>query len=206
MRLHHHPLSSNARRAVVAAHELGAKVDFALVDLARGAQRSPEYLKLNPNGRVPTLEDGDFVLWESQAIMQYLAEKTPGQTLWPSEARARADVSRWMFWTAHHWAPAVGVLGFERVVKTFRNLESDPREIERGERLVGECARVLDAHLDGKKWLAQDRLTLADISTATPLIALGSAKLPVMRGDEHPNIRAWFDRVQKLASWRAAAG
>ncbi len=206
MRLHHHPLSSNSRRAVVTAKELGADVELVLVDLPKGEQRSPAYLKLNPNGRVPTLEDGDFVLWESHAIMQYLADKTPGQKIYPTDVRARADVNRWMFWTAHHWAPAVGVLGFERTVKKFRGLEPDPREEERGEKLVAECARVLDEHLAGKKWLAQDRLTLADISVAAPLIGLERARLPVMRGEEHPNIRAWFSRMTELPSWKAAAG
>ncbi len=206
MRLYHHPLSSNARRAVVTAKELGTNVELVLVDLAKGEQKKPDYLKLNPNGRVPTLDDDGFVLWESNAIMLYLADRTPKQTILPSEPRARADVTRWMFWTAHHWAPAVGVVNFERLIKKFRGLEQDPKEIERGEALVKDFARVLDTSLEGKKWLAQDRLTLADISAATPLLSLESAALPIMRGSDHPNLRAWFSRVSDLPSWRAAAG
>ena len=76
-------------------------LDLVSVDLLKGAQRAPDYLALNPSGRTPTLVDGDFTLAESTAIMQYIAAKTPN-TLWPSDARARADISRWQcFGLAH---------------------------------------------------------------------------------------------------------
>ena len=206
MKLHHHPLSANARRAVMTAAALGADVDLVFVDLAKTEQKRPGFLRMNPNGRVPVLEDGDFVLWESHAIMLYLAEKTPGQTLLPVEPRGRADVTRWMFWTSHHFAPAVGGLNFEHLIKRFRGLgDADPREVERGERLVLDCARVLDHHLEGREWLAQDRLTLADISVATPLMALESARLPIMGGSDHRHLRAWFSRVQDLPAWKATS-
>ncbi len=101
MRLYHHPMSSNARRAVMTVLHLGVDVDLVLVDLAKGEQRRPEYLRLNPNGKVPVLEDQGFVLSESHAIMQYLADRTLGQTLYPEAIQARADVNRWLFWSAH---------------------------------------------------------------------------------------------------------
>lgn len=202
MRLYDSPMSSNARRARMAAIELGVKLEVVPVNLPKREQQTPAYLKLNPNGRVPVLEDGDFVLWESHAIMEYLADITPGQTLLPTEPKARADVMRWMFWTSHHWAPAVGVLNWENVVKKFVGGDPDPRDIARGEKLVTDCARVLDQHLEGKKWLAQDRLTFADISVSTPFMALEAAKLPILRGEDHPHIRAWLGRVQDLDAWK----
>lgn len=210
MRLHHHPASSNARRAVMAAHHLGLvrddekgtgpRVELVHVDLAKGEQRTPAYLALNPNGRVPTLVDGTFVLTESHAIMQYLAELTPGQTVYPSETRARADVNRWLFWNAHHFAPAVAVLGFEYFVKRLRGLgDPDPKEVARGEGLVTQCATVLDAHLAGREWITQDRLTLADLALSTPLMMAAVAKLPL---EPYANIRAWHARVQELSAWK----
>ncbi|HEY8039195.1 MAG TPA: glutathione S-transferase family protein [Polyangiaceae bacterium] len=200
MRLYHHPLSSNARRAVMAALHLGTKVDLVLVDLGKGEQRQPGYLKMNPNGRVPVLEDDGFVLWESHAIMQYLAEKTPGQSLYPQEARGRADVNRWLFWNAHHFAPAVGVLNWERMVKRLVGAgDPDPAEVARGEKLVTQFAGVLDAHLAGKQWIAQDRLTLADLALATPLMSTAPARLPVA---DLPRLQAWFGRVQELDAWK----
>jgi glutathione S-transferase len=202
MRLYHNPLSANARRAVMTVLQLGIadRVELVKVDLAKGEQRSPEYLRMNPNGRVPVLDDGGFVLWESHAIMQYLADGTPGQTLYPTERPARADVNRWMFWNAHHFAPAVAVLNWERMVKRFLGAgEPDPAEVARGEKLVAQFAGVLDAHLAGKEWLAQGRLTLADLAVASPLMSTVPAKLPVTG---LANLQAWFSRVQALDAWK----
>jgi len=200
MRLYHHPHSTNARRAVMTAVHLGAPVELVFVDLAKGAQRAPEFLAKNPNGRVPVLEDGDFVLSESHAIMQYLAEKTPHQTIYPQEIRARADVNRWMFWNAYHFTPATGILNWEHMIKGFLNLGApDPVEVKKGEQRVTECARVLDAHLRSKEWLVQDRLTLADFAVASALATKDAAKHPV--GD-FANLLRWFGRVQALEAWK----
>jgi glutathione S-transferase len=200
MRLYHNPLSFNARRAVMTALHLGSPVELVFVDLSKGQQRTAEYLRMNPNGRVPVLDDDGFFLTESHAIMQYLAEKTAGQTVYPSETRARADVNRWLFWSAHHWSNAVSVLNWERVIKGFLGQgEADPKEVARGERLVAQCATVLDAQLADKDWIAQDRLTLADLAIATPLMATIPAKLPVQ---QYANIQRWYARVQELEAWR----
>ena len=203
-------MSSNARRAVMTATHLGLvrdeesgvgpRVELVLVELAKGEQRAPAYLKLNPNGRVPTLEDGTYVLTESHAIMQYLCDLTPGQALYPTETRARANVNRWLFWNAHHFAPAVSVLNWENVVKKFLGRgEPDPKEVARGEMLVTQCAQVLDAHLAGREWVAQDKLTLADIALATPLAAASTAKLPI---EPYANLAKWLTRVQDLSAWK----
>ncbi len=203
MRLYHHPLSSNARRAVMTALHLGAPVDLVPIDLGKGAQRKPDFLKLNPNGKVPVLEDGSFVLWESHAIMQYLADTTPGQTLYPIDVRGRADVNRWLFWCAHHWSPAIGVLGWENMVKKIVGAGApDPGAVKRGEALVADCAAVLDAHLGGKRWVLGDVLTLADYALAAPLMAIVPAKLPV---NGYANLMVWLRRVEALDAWKKTA-
>jgi len=200
MRLHHHPFSSNARRAVMTALHLGAKVDLVPVDLAKGEQRRPEFLALNPNAKVPVLEDDGLVLTESHAIMQYLAEKTPGQTLYPTELRARADVNRWLFWNAHHFAPAVSIFGWQNLVKKTLGLgDPDPVELARGERELATFAGVLDAHLAKREWIAGSALSLADLAIATPLMITVPARLPVA---QYANVRAWFARVQELDAWK----
>jgi glutathione S-transferase len=200
MRLYHHPMSSNARRAVMTAIHLGTKVDLVVVDLAKGEQRAPDYLRKNPNGKVPVLEDDGLVLWESHAIMQYLADKTPGQTVYPAEIRARADVNRWLFWSAYHFTPSISILGWENFVKPMIGQgDFDPLVVKRGEALVTENARVLDAHLEGKKWIAQDRLTLADLAIATPLMVIAQAKLPV---NGFANLMTWFRRIEGLEAWK----
>jgi glutathione S-transferase len=87
MRLYDNPLSGNSRRARIAALLLGTELDLVNVDLPKGEQRLPPHLQRNPNGRVPVLDDGRFLLWESRAIMQYLAHKTPAQTLYRQDPR-----------------------------------------------------------------------------------------------------------------------
>lgn len=204
MRLYYYPWSMNARRAVMTALHLNLPVELVAIDLAKGEQRTPEFRALNPNGRVPVLVDGDFKLWESHAIMQYLADKTPGQTVYPSDLRGRADVNRWLFWSAQHFTPAVSVLNWERAIKPMLGAGApDPVEVARGERLIGECAPVLDAHLAGREWVAGPKLTLADIALATPLMATQHAQLPVA---QYTNLQSWFARVQALDAWKRTAG
>jgi glutathione S-transferase len=200
MRLYHHPMSANARRAVMTAIQLGTTIELVLLDLSKGEQKKPDYVRLNPNAKVPVLDDDGFILWESHAIMQYLADKTPGQTLYPTELQKRADVNRWLFWSAHHFTPSVSILGWENFVKPMIGAgDPEPVLVKRGETLVGECAQVLDAHLAGKTWVTQDKLTLADLALATPLAAIGPAKLPVTH---LPNLMAWFGRMQTLDAWK----
>jgi glutathione S-transferase len=200
MRLYHFALSTNARRAVMTAVHLEAKVDLVAVDLARREHLKPDYLALNPNGKVPVLNDDGFVLWESHAIMQYLADKTPGQTVYPQEARARADVNRWLFWSAHHFQPAASVLNWEHNVKAMIGLGApDPAAVKRGEELIVPLAAVLDQHLVGRTWVAQDKVTLADFALATPLMTMDRARLPVK---DRPKLMRWFARVQELDAWK----
>jgi len=203
MRLYYHPMSTNARRAVIAAIELAIPVQLVLVDLAKREQRQPAFLTKNPAGRVPVLEDGDVVLPESHAIMIYLAQRSPGQMLYPQEPQAQAQVNRWMFWCAAHFQPAISVLNFEHVVKGLAGLGApDASEIIRGERLVQETAALLDAHLASRDWVAGPAMTLADISLATPLMAIATAKLPVA---QFKHLNSWFARLQARESWQKTA-
>src|SRR4026208_1061907 len=83
--------------------------------LPKGEQNTPQYEALNPNMRMPTLKDGDYVLWESNAICQYLAAKTPESGLLPKDETARLDVTRWQFWDLAHWDPTCAVFAYEYV-------------------------------------------------------------------------------------------
>jgi glutathione S-transferase len=203
MKLYFHPLSGNSRRVLLVATHLEIPLERILVDLTRGEQRSAVHLGINPNGHVPVLDDDGFILWESRAIMQYLAEKTPGQTLLPTEPRARADVNRWLFWCAAHMAPANTVLVQERFVKarTGRG-PADPVEEARGEALVAKYAPVLDQHLADKEWVSQGRLTLADLSLSASFALAGPARLPI---EKYTHLRAWLRRVQELDAWKQTA-
>src|SRR5689334_4397903 len=118
MKLHHGKLSSSSRRVTITAAILGIELEDHFVALGDRESRA-QLERINPNSKIPVLQDGDFVLWESNAIMQYLCELTPGQTLYPSELRARANVQRWLNWSSAHWSTAIGFLGWENVWKKF---------------------------------------------------------------------------------------
>src|SRR5215471_10748960 len=111
------PPSPRAFKVMAVAEHLGLDCALRMVDLAKGEQKAPDYAALNPNMRMPTLKDGDFVLWEANAILQYLASKRPESGLLPRDERARIDVTRWQFWDLAHWDPACAVFVFEYVVK-----------------------------------------------------------------------------------------
>jgi glutathione S-transferase len=204
MRLYYHPLSSNSRRVLLTAVELGVALELVVVDLVDGEHKTARYLQINPNGRVPLLEDDGFYLWESHAIMQYLADTCQGEMLYPHAIQARADINRWLFWSAYHFTPAVGFITRERVSKKMvgRSGGPDTAEIARGEALLTAAADVLDQHLADKQWIAQDRLTLADLAIAAPLMHTAAAELPV-GGYRH--LQAWFARVTALDAWQKTA-
>jgi glutathione S-transferase len=202
LKLYFHPMSGNSRRVLLVAAHLGLPLERVLVDLTQGEQRSPPHLQRNPNGRVPVLEADGLVLWESRAIMQYLAETTPGQTLLPTDARGRAEVSRWLFWCAAHMAPANALLVRERFVKALSGQAADPVLEKQGEELFRQSAPILDAQLSGKTWILHDSLTLADFSLAAGFALAGPARLPIA---DYPNLRAWLGRVQELDAWQQTA-
>jgi glutathione S-transferase len=203
MKLYFHPMSGNSRRVLLVATHLDVPLERIVVDLTKGEQRGAPHVARNPNARVPVLDDDGFVLWESRAIMQYLADKTPGQTLLPIDTRGRADVTRWLFWCAAHMAPANTILVQENFVKPLMGRgPADPVEVARGEALVAQHAPVLDAHLAGKTWVAQDRVTLADYSLAASFALAGPARLPIA---DYANLKAWLGRVQELDAWKRTA-
>ena len=199
MRLYHHPLSTCSRRVRMTARHLGMPLELVQVDLTRGEQHAPAFLALNPNHRVPVLEHAGFVLWESYAIMQYLAELTPGQTLYPVDPQARADVNRWLFWCGQSFMPGVSLLNWENAIKALVGLgPADPAQVQRGEQLLGEAAQVLDQHLAHRDWLCGSAPTLADIAIAAPLVDQARARMPLAA---YAPLQRWLQRVQALPSW-----
>ncbi|MES2128650.1 MAG: glutathione S-transferase family protein [Pseudomonadota bacterium] len=199
MRLYHHPVSSNARRVAMAAIALNAPLELVEVNLMSADDRR-RLEQLNPNSKIPVLQDGDFVLWESCAILQYLADKTPGQTLYPSGLQARADVNRWLFWACQHFSPAISMTVWENIWKGMTgNGGPDPVELAKSAALIDEYAPVLDQHLATRAWVCGEALSLADLALAAPLMYLDKAKVPLR---QYGHIMAWFARVQELDCWK----
>lgn len=188
----------NPRKACAVARYLDAPVEFVRVDLGKGEQRRPEYLAINPNGKVPTLTDGGHTLWEADAIMCYLAEKA-GSDLWPGDAR-QIEIIRWLSWNGDHFSRYAGTLYFERIIKPWADMgDPDPAEIAEATGYFRTYAQVLSEHLAGRDWLVGDGLTVADFAVAVTFPYADEAGIPL---GEFPELQRWHDRLNELEAWR----
>jgi len=190
----------NARKACAVARYLDAPVEFVHVDLTKRAQRDPAFLAINPNGKVPALSDGDFHLWESAAIMCYLAERA-GSSLWPQEAKQRAEVLSWISWDLAHFSRHGGVLFFEHLIRpVFQLGDPDAGAVEEATGFFRQFAAVLDKHLEEREWLVADTLSIADFAVAALLPYASAAHLPV---EEFPEVLRWHAQLEALPAWQA---
>ena len=194
------PPSPRAFKALVVANHLGIEYQLKPINLFAGEHRTPEYAALNPNMKMPVLKDGGFVLWEANAIIQYLALKRPESGLLPLEDPARLDVTRWQFWDLAHWDSACATLIFENLVKGFATpgASPDPAAVARGEEMFHRFAKVLDGHLAGKRFIFGDRLTVADFSLGAPLNLAEQARIPLA---PYAEIRRWHATLRALPAW-----
>ncbi len=203
MKLHFFPPSTRVLAIVALKNHLALDCEFNPIDLGRGDQLTPEYLALNPNRKMPTLEDGEFVLWESNAILFYMAAKHPQAGLWPADLRGQADVLRWLAWESGHWdAESCGMVAFEKMSKAVLGLGApDPVFIARGEQNFVRFAAVLDDQLKGRAWLIGERLTIADFSVGAFVPSAARMGLPVAR---FPEIGRWYESLAELPAWQDA--
>ena len=196
------PPSPRAFKVLAVANHLGLPYETKFVDLRKGEQRAPQYAGMNANMKMPTLKDGDFVLWESNAIVQYLAAQKPQSGLLPEETRARLDVTRWQFWDLAHWDPACSGFIFEYLVKPvlMGNTDGpDKAAVARSEEQFHRAAAVLDAQLRGRTYVTGDTLTVADFCLAAPLNVAEVARIPVA---PYAEIKRWFATMSALPAWQ----
>jgi glutathione S-transferase len=202
MKLYYHPVSTTCRPIMLFAAESGIALDLELVDLFTGAHYKPDYSGINPSRLVPVLEDGDFRLTESSAILKYLAEKA-GSPAYPADLRKRARVNERMDWfnTQFYRDYSYGCI----YPQIFPNLKRDDERVQAGTLAFGKrmalgWLKVLDEGIIGpsSRYVCGDEITLADY--------LGS--IMVISGEavgcgfaEYPNVERWLGRMKALRSW-----
>ena len=201
MKLYHNPISPNCRRVLITARHLGIALDEVPIDVAKGETRTPEYLAMNPNGMVPTLVDGAETLWESRAIMQYLAAKKPAAGMLGKNETERAEVTKWLTWDAAHLSRHAGAVLYEVAIKPMFGMgKPDMAAVATAQEQVKRFYGVLDKSLAGKKYLVGDALTIADLSLACAFTYADMVGVPL---DGFPNIKSWLARIQALECWKA---
>ena len=190
--------SINVKKVVWTAQELGLEFQRTEAGGPFGLVRTPDYLRLNPNALVPVIEDGDFVLWESNVIVRYLCAKhSPGQ-LYPTELRERFEAERWMDWQQTTFNPASRP-GFWQLIRTAPE-QRNPQTISDSNAAVEALLATLDAQLGRHAFVAGERFTMADL-------ALGCEAhrwfgLPQPR-ESWPNVERWY---QGLRARQASVG
>jgi glutathione S-transferase len=183
--------SVNVKKALWAAEELGLKYERIDAGMQYGVTKTPEYLAMNPNSLVPTIEDDGFVLWESHTIVRYLCAKHSMGKLCPSELKARADAERWMDW-AFTFQGAMRAV-FWGLVRTPPE-KRDPKAIEEGRVQSIRLAETLDQHLAKNSYAARGAFTMGDIPLGCEVQRY--MRVPIER-PKLPALEAWFERLRQ---------
>ena len=195
LKLHYHPLSTYSRRVRIACFEKGIDVQLVELDMAKGAHRAPDYLRLNPYGRVPTLEEDGFVLYESTAILGYLEETRPAPPLVPADARGRALVAMHMKLCDIQLARQTGTIIFP---KRFLPKERwDEAAMAQAKKEIEKHLGIVEQQLAGKEWMVGERYSLVEVCY-TPFVEF----FALMEITPPPAVAAWTARMLARPSAR----
>lgn len=183
--------SINVQKVVWCADELDLPYERTEAGGTFGVVDTPQYLAMNPNGLVPLIEDDGFVLWESNAIVRYLAARHGEGSLWPTDLRLRAEADRWMDWQNFTYWPAM-LAAFRGLVRTAPE-ERDSQAIEASRRKSETAAAILEAHLATREYVAGAAFTMGDIPVALATQRWFGVPL---EHEERPNLRRWIERLR----------
>ncbi|WP_309896062.1 glutathione S-transferase family protein [Archangium sp.] len=198
MKLYEHPFSSAAFKVRAVIHELGLPVTLIPVDMMKGEHKRPEFLAKNPNGKVPTLDDDGFLVWESNAILCYLATKKPESGLMPADPRGLALVQQWLQWQASTFAPSTNEVMGETVYAKFMGRPKDEAKYAAGLEKMRRDLGVLEKTLTGKEFLT-GKLSLADFSLVSGLLLRSVMGVDL---EAFPHVKAWVARMESRESVR----
>ncbi|MBW5807000.1 glutathione S-transferase family protein [Burkholderia sp. COPS] len=197
---------TRSQRALWGLKELDADFEFVSVNLLQGEHKRPEFLRLNPAGKVPVLVDGDLVIPESAAIVLYLAGKYPEKALLPVDPALRAQAYRWVMFAVTELEQPLWRI--TRHSFLYPPEKRSPADIELAREDFRTMAAILDKHLEGREFIVGDTLTVADCVTAYLIDWAGECNLI----ESFPQLRAYLERLyarpnapQRIADARKAA-
>jgi len=201
MKLYYNPASYPCRRVVAVADHLDLPLETLLIDFTNPNDAHMKELRsLDVAERMPLLVDGDFKLGESMAIMQYLTSKKIGQTLFPEDAKSRAEIMRWQCFTLAHLGEAAGTFVYENLFKKmFEGSGPDSNAVAEAREEFEDHASVLNTHLKDRTYMIGKNLTLADFAIASPLTYWKQAEIPL---EKFEHFYAWYQRMEALPAWK----
>ena len=183
--------SINVQKVAWLLDEIGLAHERIEAGGAFGVVATPEYRRMNPNGLVPVIDDDGFVLWESNAIVRYLAARHAEGNLWPRDVRLRADIDRWMDWQATTYTPSMRDAFLQLVRTPPEKRDAGVLEASRG--ASERCTALLDAHMAGRQWVAGEAFSPADIVLGC--VVHRWRLLPLER-EPRPNLDGWYDTLK----------
>jgi glutathione S-transferase len=188
--------SFNPQKVRLALHELGLAVDLVAVDLFRGQQRHPDFVRLNPHAKVPVLEDGASVITESNAILAYLGERE--RRLWPADAAGKAAALSWLFLEARHLSESVGNLWFNDFVAPQVKIPVNEADRARGAEEISAPLALVETRLAGHAFMLGAEFSLVDCCYGPVLDALALSKFDLT---PYPNVSAYLARMRLRPAW-----
>lgn len=190
---------SSAGRCFVLLEELGVPYEVAPLDMRAREHKSPEFLKLNPNGKVPVLVDGDFVIWESIAINHYLCEKYRPSLL-GNGPRVRGQVQQWSVWAMVDFQPPLIDMLIQLVFVPEER--RDMALVERSRKKVPGLMQILEKGIGNKTYAVGQELTVADFNLASVVNVAVALGMPL---DSTPNVKRWFAMMKSRPSFQKFA-
>jgi len=189
--------SINVQKVLWCCEEIG--VEYQRIDAGGdfGIVQTPQYRSLNPNALVPTIEDEGFVLWESHAIVRYLAARHKARGLWPDDLKSRAEADQWMDWSSSTFWPALRPL-FMGLIRTPAN-QRDPHALEDSRARTAAVLAIVDKHLESHVFLAGTNFTVSDIALGCGIWRWMA--LPIER-PSLPNVQRWFDSLVQRPAYK----
>lgn len=200
MKIYADPITVNCRKVLAGLDLMEVPYELVHIDYFKGEQKSETYLAINPNASMPAMKDNDFVLWESNAILQYAADKYNVAAQYPNDLRTRSDINRWLLWESSSWFPSCYVFLVENCVKPLLGSSPDQAILNTQLQTFHKLASILDARLKTNRWIAgTSEPTIADIAIASPMHLHGWQQLPLA---DYPNIRRWmYEDIESLPCW-----
>lgn len=193
------PLSSPTNKVRYTASYLNIPSEFHMINLGAGEQRKPEFLKINPLGRVPAIDDAGFTLGESNAIIRYLSA-TQKSAIYPQDLQQRAITDQWIDFASQHIMLALGKIMFNTFFYKFASIEKDERSLQDGRHFIGNYLPLVEQQLAKNAYITGKELTLADI---TLLAALDACELCQIDLSEYPAIHAWRKKLMSAAFYQS---
>lgn len=199
MKIYADPITVNCRKVLAGLDLMEVPYELMHVDYFKGEQKSSDYIAVNPNASLPAMKDGDFVLWESNAILQYAADKHNAQANYSKDLQTRSDINRWLLWESSSWFPSCYVYLVENCVKPLLGGAADQTVLDSQAQTFDKLATILDTRLKTNRFVAgTPEPSIADIALAAPMHLHTWQKLPL---SNYPHIVRWMKDIEALPCW-----